>query len=106
MSIAALNDQTFLDGIRQQGLTLVDFGATWCPPCKALLPTLHELEQDYADNLSIIKVDCEESPETAARYGIMSMPTVIVFYNGEPVDKLVGLRSKGVYKNVMDRYLA
>jgi thioredoxin 1 len=105
MSIAVLNDQTFRDGIRRQGVTLVDFGTIWCPPCKALLPILHELGHDYQDNLSIVKVDCDESPEAAAQYGIMSMPTVIVLHNGEPVDKLVGLRSKGVYKNVIDRYL-
>ena len=96
---------TFNTAIRAKEIVLVDFGAEWCPPCKALTPILEELQQEEGDRLSILKVDCDESPELAGTYGVMSMPTVIVFQGGEPVDKLVGLRSKEVYRSAYSRYI-
>jgi thioredoxin 1 len=105
MSIYAVNDTTFQQGIRKQGVTLVDFGAPWCPPCKVLLPILDELDREYGEQLSILKVDCDESPMITNEYGIMSMPTVILFHNGEPVEKLVGLRPKGIYQALLARYV-
>jgi thioredoxin 1 len=105
MIIAANNETKFKDNIRKQGVTLVDFGAVWCPPCKVLLPILDKMDSEYDGSVSIIKVDCDESPAIAAEFGIMSMPTVIIFHNGEPVDKLVGLRSKEVYQTTIARYL-
>jgi thioredoxin 1 len=105
MIIAANNETKFKDNIRKQGVTLVEFGAVWCPPCKVLLPILDKMDIEYGGSVSIIKVDCDESPAIAAEFGIMSMPTVIVFHNGEPVDKLVGLRSKEVYQSTIARYL-
>jgi len=104
MSVQAVNDVNFAEQIRQSGNTLVEFGAVWCPPCKALLPVLDELSEQYGDGLTILKVDCDESPEAASRFGVMSMPTVILFHNGEPVERLVGLRSKSAYENVLARY--
>ncbi|GIP23286.1 co-chaperone YbbN [Paenibacillus sp. J22TS3] len=105
MSILAVDERTFEGKVREQGVTLVEFGAVWCPPCKVLLPILDELAGDYGERLTVLKVDCDESPSVAAEYGIMSMPTVIVFHNGEPVDKLVGLRPKNVYESLIERYL-
>lgn len=105
MSMQSVDDTTFRESIREQGVTLVKFGAPWCPPCKSLLPILDELEHEYGEQLSILKVNCDESPAVAAEYGVMSMPTVIVFHNGEPVEKLVGLRPKGVYQAMIARYV-
>jgi thioredoxin 1 len=105
MIIAANSETKFKDNIRKQGVTLVDFGAVWCPPCKVLLPILDKMDSEYDGSVSIIKVDCDESPAIAAEFGIMSLPTVIIFHNGEPVDKLVGLRSKEVYQTTIARYL-
>ena len=105
MSLQAINATNFRSAISENEVTLVDFGAKWCPPCKVLLPILEELESEESGRLSILQVDCDESPELAAEYGIMSMPTVIVFHNGEPVDKLIGLRPKGVYQAALGRYL-
>ncbi|WP_028550304.1 thioredoxin family protein [Paenibacillus sp. UNC451MF] len=105
MSMKVNNDTSFRRMIREQGVTLVEFGASWCPPCKVLLPILEELDREYGERLSLLKVDCDASPEVAAEYGIMSMPTVIVFHNGEPVEKLVGLRPKSVYETLLSRYL-
>lgn len=104
MSLVAVNDKTFHDGIRQSGVTLVDFGAPWCPPCKVLKPILDEIGVQFGDKLSVLEVNCDESPAAASEYGIMSMPTVIVFHNGQPVEKLVGLRPKAVYESLITRY--
>jgi thioredoxin 1 len=105
MSLLTVNDTTFQGSLRQQGVTLVDFGAVWCPPCKVLKPILDELSGDYGDKLSVLEVDCDESPGIASEYGIMSMPTVIVFHNGEPVEKLVGLRPKSAYESLLTKYI-
>jgi thioredoxin 1 len=105
MIIAANNETKFKDSLRKQGVTLVEFGAGWCPPCKVLLPILDIMDSENDGSVSIIKVDCDESPAIAAEFGIMSLPTVIIFHNGEPVDKLVGLRPKDVYQKAIARYI-
>jgi thioredoxin 1 len=105
MIIAANNETKFKGNIRNDGVTLVEFGAEWCPPCKVLLPILDVMDSEYGGSVSIMKVDCDESPEIASEFGIMSMPTVIIFHNGEPVDKLVGLRPKDVYQKIIARYI-
>ncbi|ULO07024.1 redoxin domain-containing protein [Paenibacillus sp. 19GGS1-52] len=86
------------------GTVLVDYGAPWCPPCKVLLPLLEELHQEYGNTVSILKVNCDDLPELAAEAGVMSMPTVIVFKEGQPMEKLVGLRPKSVYQGVLNKY--
>ena len=104
MSLETVNTSTFRNAIRAKGVTFVDFSAAWCPPCKVLLPILEELQREEESRLTILKVDCDESPEIAAEFGVMSMPTVIVFHDGEPVDKLIGLSPKGVYQAALSRY--
>lgn len=104
MNMLAVNDTTFHSSIRKEGLTLVDFGATWCPPCKVLKPILDELGGDYGEKLTVLEVDCDDSPEVTSQFGIMSMPTVIIFHNGQPVEKLVGLRPKSAYESLLSRY--
>ncbi|MCZ8521987.1 MULTISPECIES: thioredoxin family protein [Paenibacillus] len=101
-----VNDTNLKAGLEAHPLTLVDFGAPWCAPCRTLLPMLDELGEAYGENLSILKLNCDDSPESAAAYGVMSMPTVILFKNGEPMEKLVGLRSPEGYRNMIDKYLA
>lgn len=104
MSVLAVNDVNFNSEVDKNGTTLVEFGAVWCPPCKVLLPILDELSDEYGERLAVLQVDCEESPVTAGGFGILSMPTVIVFHKGEPVEKLVGLRPKNVYENILAKY--
>lgn len=106
MSLQRIDRASFQNAIKQDGVTLVEFGASWCPPCKALLPILEELSQEEAGRLDIYQVDCDESPELAAQFGIMSMPTVIMFHNGEPMDKLIGLRPKSTYQAALARYVS
>lgn len=100
-----VNHDTFRTNVRQYGVTMVDFGATWCPPCKVLKPIIQELDAEYGDRLSVLMVDTDESPELASEFGVMSNPTVILFHNGIPVEKLVGLRPKAVYESLLSRYV-
>ncbi len=69
---------------------LVDFWAEWCPPCKAMEPAIDELAETLADSVKIVKLDVDSSPGITVRYNVRSMPTLIVFRNGEPVDLKVG----------------
>ncbi len=105
MSIKRLSTPVeFQQELRHQGVTLVDFDAPWCPPCKVLGPILEQLHEDYNGDVNLIKVNCDESPELASTYGIMSMPTVIFFHDGEPVEKLIGLRPREAYDRIIEKY--
>ena len=73
---------------------LVDFWATWCGPCKMIAPVVEEIAQEYAEKIVVGKVDVDEVPSIAARYNVMSIPTLIVFENGKEVNRLVGFRPK------------
>ncbi|MFC5406411.1 thioredoxin family protein [Cohnella soli] len=98
------NDESLQGSIRQQGVTLVDFGAKWCPPCKVLKPILDELAEEKGEAAMFIEIDCDDSPGAASTYGVMSMPTVIVFRDGEAVEKIVGLRPKAVYEGLIAKH--
>ncbi|WP_409344426.1 thioredoxin family protein [Paenibacillus sp. MBLB4367] len=101
MAVIDVTDNDFTASIQSSGVTVVDFGAPWCPPCKVLLPILEELSGELGGSVPILKVNVDESPVSAGRFGVMAMPTVIVFKDGEPVEKLVGLRTKSAYAAVV-----
>ncbi len=84
---------------------LVDLWATWCRPCLMVAPILEELAEEYSGKVSFVKVDVDQNPKTAAKYGIMSIPTLLIFKNGEPVSQIVGLRPKGELKRSLDAVL-
>ncbi|MDN3352366.1 thioredoxin [Actinomadura sp. DC4] len=73
---------------------LVDFWAEWCPPCKMIAPILEQIEQEYGDRLTIAKINGDEHPEIAMRYGVMGFPTLNLFRGGEVVRQIVGARSR------------
>ena len=73
---------------------LVDFFATWCGPCKMMAPTVDEIAAEKAGSASVYKIDIDENPDIAQRYGVMSIPTFIVFKGGEPVAKTLGAQPK------------
>ena len=80
-----------------QGIVVVDFGANWCGPCKSLVPVLEEVVTEDP-NKKIVKVDIDEQEELAAQFKIMSVPTLLVFRNGEVIDKSIGLIQKDEVK--------
>ncbi len=80
---------------------LVDFWAQWCGPCKMLGPIIEEIANDYEGKVKVGKVNVDEQPNLASKYGIASIPTVIVFKNGKPEKTSVGLRSKNEIENMI-----
>jgi thioredoxin 1 len=85
---------------------LVDFGATWCGPCQALKPIVEALATEYAGTVKIGEVDIDQSGDLASRFGVMSVPTLILFRDGEIVDKQIGLLSKNDLKKRIETAMA
>ena len=85
---------------------LVDFWAEWCGPCKMIAPSVHDMAEEYDGQIVFAKGDVDSSPLTAAEYGIRSIPTLLVFKDGSPVDQVVGAVPKAVLKQRLDSVLA
>ncbi|MEY8394598.1 thioredoxin [Lachnospiraceae bacterium 45-P1] len=84
---------------------LVDFFAVWCGPCKMMAPAIEKLAEEYEGKAVVGKLDVDESMDIAGRYGIMNIPTLIIFKNGEIVSKFVGLQNKNELKKALDAAL-
>lgn len=84
---------------------LVDFWADWCGPCKMLAPVLDEFAAEYADEMKVVKVELEKAPMLQERFDIMSIPTMMVFVDGSPVQTIVGARDKQLLTKEMKHYL-
>ena len=84
---------------------LVDFWAPWCGPCRMVAPVVDELAEEYEGRVSFGKVNVDENPKIASQYGIMSIPTLIVFKDGKPVSNIVGFRPKAELKKSLDAAL-
>lgn len=97
-----LTDSNFEKEIAS-GLVLVDFWAPWCGPCKMLSPIIHEVARELAP-IKVGKLNVDENPETAQKFEIMSIPTVILFKDGEVVETIVGFRSKDFYLEIVEKY--
>lgn len=91
--------------ITKEGVVLVDFFATWCGPCKMLSPVLEELAEDVKGKAEIVKVDVDQEGDLAMRFGIMSVPTMIIFKDGEAVKQIMGYQPKQQLLSVLEAYL-
>ncbi|EKU93080.1 Thioredoxin [Alloiococcus otitis] len=98
--VKAVTDSDFKQAT-DSGLVLVDFWATWCGPCKMQSPVIEELEEEMSD-VEFVKVDVDENQNTAQKFGIMSIPTLLIKKDGEVVDKLVGYHSKDQLIQVLE----
>ncbi|GEM05208.1 thioredoxin [Halolactibacillus miurensis] len=93
MATVKVTDQSFKEQT-SKGLVLVDFWAPWCGPCKMIGPVLEELSDDMSDKVTIAKLNVDENQQTAGQYGVMSIPTLLFFKDGEVVDQVVGFQPK------------
>ncbi len=85
---------------------LVDFWAPWCGPCKMVAPVVEELAEEYDGKVKFVKLNTDDNIETASKYGIRSIPTLMVFKGGEAVEQVVGFRPKSELKKSLDKALA
>lgn len=84
---------------------LVDFWAPWCRPCRAISPLIDEMAREYEGKLSVYKLNVDDNPKIPEKFSIRAIPTVIVFKNGEPADRVTGAVSKGSLKEMIDKVL-
>jgi len=94
--ITSLSDATFDETVKSADTAVVvDFWAEWCGPCKMIAPALEEIASEHDGKLQVAKLNVDENPDTARRYDVMSIPTLLVFQDGSPVKRLVGAKGKG-----------
>jgi thioredoxin 1 len=95
MSVGKVSDTTFeSEVLKASGPVVVDFWAEWCGPCKMIAPALDEIAKSLGDKVKILKLNVDENPQTASKYGIMSIPTLMIFKNGEMASRQVGAAPK------------
>lgn len=87
------------------GVSLVDFWAPWCGPCRVVAPIIEELAEEYNGKANICKVNTDEEQDLAVKFGIRSIPTILFFKNGEQVDQMIGATSKQAFKEKLDSFL-
>ncbi len=100
-----ITEQNFDEVLANNPVAMIDFGASWCGPCKALAPVVEEIANDYEGRAAVGKADVEECPAIAARFRIRNVPTVLFFKNGELVDKSVGGVQKKTLTDKLDALL-
>lgn len=84
---------------------LVDFSASWCGPCRMIAPIIEEIAEDFEEELDVYKVDVDEAEAVAAEFGVMSIPTVMFFKEGQEQERIVGLRSKEMLVQIVQKYV-
>jgi len=103
----AVTDSTFDEVVlKSANPVLVDFWATWCRPCQMIAPILEELTQEYSGKLTIAKLDVDQNQQTAQKFRVMSIPTMIIFKEGKPVANIVGFKPKDKLKQELDAALS
>jgi thioredoxin 1 len=101
-----VTDATFEQEVEQsKGLTLVDFSATWCPPCRLIEPILDEIATERGSSLKVVTVDTDQNIRTTVRFNVRSAPTLLFFKNGEVVDRIVGAVPKARIDTIIRKHL-
>lgn len=104
--IKNVSDASFAEDVLQSGQpVLVDYWAAWCGPCKAIAPILEEIAELYGDRVTVAKLNVDENPETAAKFGIRGIPTLMLFKDGQPTETKVGALSKTQLQEFLDSSL-
>lgn len=106
-NVIEFNDQNFDSDVLESGTpVLVDFWAVWCGPCKAIAPIVEEIANDYNGKVKVGKMDVDRNNQVAMRYGIRSIPTLLVFNNGEVVDQVIGNVGKESIESMLNKALS
>jgi len=105
-NIKVVTDATFdQEVLKSSKPVLVDFWAAWCGPCRMVAPVVEQIANEYSDRLEVAKLDVDENPDIAMRYGIMSIPTLMIFKDGKIAQRMVGYMPKEVMKRYVDATL-
>jgi thioredoxin 1 len=102
MALQHFTEESFDKALQEKGLLVADFWAEWCGPCKMLGPVIEQLAADYDGKAVVGKINVDDEPELAQRYGIMSIPTVIFFKDGQEIDKKIGVMPPQEFTRIID----
>ncbi len=106
VATAEVTDSSFQQEVLESEQTvLVDFWAPWCGPCRMVAPVVEEISEQYAGQVKVVKVNTDENPNVASQYGIRSIPTLMIFKDGQRVDMVVGAVPKTTLANTLEKYL-
>ena len=106
MSAAQVTDSTFKSEVLESEVpVLVDFWAPWCGPCRMVAPVVDEISEQYEGKVKVVKVNTDDNPSVASQYGIRSIPTLMIFKDGQRVDMVVGAVPKTTLANTLEKYL-
>jgi thioredoxin 1 len=103
MAIVNATDQNFTQETGE-GLVLADFWAPWCGPCKMIAPVLEEIDGEMNDKVKIVKIDVDENQETAGKFGVMSIPTLLLMKDGNVVDQVIGFQPKEALVDLINKH--
>lgn len=105
-NVLEITDESFENEVlKEDKLTLVDFWATWCGPCRKLSPVIEEIASEFEGKVKFVKIKADENMQTAQKYSISGVPSLLIFKNGEPVERIVNMVPKNIIVNNLNKHL-